>query len=217
VQPTLAPLPAQPTRALTPRLPSNATSRATPTPLPPTQALPTEQLETADTLPVLPTLVPLAPDVPESLPPFARHGQIWLSDGSEAPPRQLTTFGEGTYAGQPAFSPDGEQIAFVALIASAITTTIEFPASKLFVMKRDGSELREVWAPKERDLWLPAWSPDGQAIYLLVNGTWNAPAGEGGLKALQVVRLTSPPALSSRSSPARSTRRFRVTGSSWHT
>jgi Tol biopolymer transport system component len=191
VQPTLAPLPPQPTRALTPRLPSNATSRATPTPLPTTGAQPTEQMGTSDPLPVLPTLPPLAPDVPEPLPPlvFARHGQVWLSDGSDTPPKQLTTFGEGTYAGQPAFAPDGERIAFVALVASQVTTTVELPASKLFVMKRDGSELREVWAPKERILWLPAWTSDAQAIYLLANGTWSAPDGEGGLKALQVVRF----------------------------
>jgi Tol biopolymer transport system component len=188
--PQATPAPPQPTRALTPRLPSNATSRVTPTNTP-LAAAPTATSATADALPPLPTLPPLAPDVPEPLPPlvFSRQGQIWLSDGSDASPQQLTSFGEGIYAGQPAVSPDGQQVAFVALVASQVTDTLELPSSALFVMNRDGSELREVWAPKERILWLPAWTPDAQAIYLLANGSLSAATEEGGLRALQVVRF----------------------------
>lgn len=120
---------------------------------------------------------------------FARERQIWRSDGSGAPPQQLTTFDPGVYAGQPAFSPDGEQIAFVALIEPPITATVPLPASKLFLINADGSDLRELWAPAEGILWLPSWTPDGQSIYLMANTTYSAASDEDTESRLAVVRV----------------------------
>lgn len=178
-----------PAVAITPRLPGNATTRSTPTAAPTLAA--TADLSQLDALLPAPTWAPLAPDAAEPLPPvvFAKQGQIWLSDGGDDPPRQLTEFGEGVTPAHPSFSPDGQQVAFVALVASTVTDTIELPASTLFIMDRDGSELREVWSPPGTVLWLPSWTPDGSAIYLLANHIAADIADNLGAEALQVVRF----------------------------
>jgi mono/diheme cytochrome c family protein len=131
------------------------------------------------------------PNVREPLPPlvFVRQGNLWRSDGSQAAPQQLTNNSADSYAQYPTISPDGKQVAFVALIQPPATATLPVPTSVLYVMNLDGSGLREVWKPKEGLLGMPAWAPDGQALYVAANGVKSVGDGATGARLLQVVRL----------------------------
>lgn len=175
-----------PTRiAITPRLPGNATIRTTPSPFP------TVAIDLGRSPLPIPTRLPPAPESAEPLPPlvFARQGQIWRSDGSGAPPTQLTNFDSKSIPSQPSISPDGTRIAFVALIQPPITATLPLPTSKLFLIDMQGSGLTELWAPKEGILWLPSWTPDQQAVYVLANGTVAETASTESSERLQIVRV----------------------------
>jgi mono/diheme cytochrome c family protein len=126
------------------------------TPLPPTPAaLPTEA----------PTAAPAAH---EPLPPliFGRQGNLWRSDGSAAPPRQLTHLGADTLAAHPASAPDGRTIAFIGRAPGPISATLPVSITTLYLMNADGSGLRAIWQPQRGELALPAWLPDGRALYI---------------------------------------------------
>jgi Tol biopolymer transport system component len=168
--------------AITPRLPGNATTQRTP--------IPTIAVPDAAPGELLPTMAPPAPDSAEPLPPliFVREGQIWRSDGTGAPARQLTTLAEGISASHPTITHDGSQIAFVALVPPPITATLPLPISRLYILPSEGGDLREIWAPKTGILWLPSWSSDATALYLFANGTINA-ADDGGMSRLEIVRI----------------------------
>jgi mono/diheme cytochrome c family protein len=114
-----------------------------------------------------PTAAP-SPSVREPLPPliFARQGGLWRSDGSDAPPKPITSLGAEIFAEHPAVSPDGRRIAFVARSPGPLTATLPVSLTTLYVMNIDGSGLRELWQPSRGWLALPAWSPDGQALYV---------------------------------------------------
>jgi Tol biopolymer transport system component len=160
-----------PTAGITPRTLAGATTRTTPQPSAPTRP-------------------PVAPDQPEPLPPliFARAGQIWQSDGGSGPQVQLTRLPGGESASQPALSPDGARIAFVTLLQPPITATVALPGSRLYVLERDNGALRVVWQPESGILWLPSWSHDGAALYLLANGVRGAGQASD-TDRLQVVRI----------------------------
>jgi len=71
-------------------------------------------------------------------------------EGSNA--RQLT---KGDSEGsQPAFSPNGTQLAFTCRTGSA---------SRICIMNRDGSNMHAITPANRECLW-PAWSPDGKRI-----------------------------------------------------
>lgn len=133
-----------------------------------------------------PTLIP---STQEPLPPlvFARQGSLWRSDGSGAAPRQIASLPGGGYAEYPTFSPDGGSVAFVAITPAPITATLPLPSSALYVMSRDGSGLRVAWKPAQGLLGLPAWAPDGQAIYVAANGAQAGQSTSG--RQLQIVRV----------------------------
>jgi TolB protein len=76
------------------------------------------------------------------------------ADGSDA--HQLTAEQEGRRAGQPAWSPDGRELAFVR--ASPAGT---LQLGELFVVRSDGSDARRLLVGLNAD---PAWSPDGRTI-----------------------------------------------------
>jgi Tol biopolymer transport system component len=75
-----------------------------------------------------------------------------LSTEPGAQPRQLTSAKEG--ASQPAWSPDGRQLAFVR-------TVEEKP--QVFVMAADGGEARQLTRFKYGAT-APKWSPDGKQV-----------------------------------------------------
>ncbi len=82
---------------------------------------------------------------------------VFVMDSDGGGRRQLTAEVNGRHAGQPAWSPDGEEIVFTR--DDAIPTTIPARPGELFVMKLDGTGVRSL-TRNARDLH-PAWSPDG--------------------------------------------------------
>jgi Tol biopolymer transport system component/mono/diheme cytochrome c family protein len=135
-----------------------------------------------------PVQVPLAQ---EPLPPiiFARQSNIWRSDGKGGAPQQITSLTAGSYAEYPTFSPDGSQIAFVAITPAPVTATLPLPTSALYVMNADGSALKPVWKPAQGLLGLFAWAPDGKSIYANGNGVQAETTDANSGRQLQVVRL----------------------------
>ena len=131
------------------------------------------------------------PFVQEPLPPMVlvRQNNIWRSDGKGGAPRALTQLEGGAYAEYPTFSPDGTKVAFIAITPAPVTATVPLPTSTLYVMNADGSGLRAAWKPAEGLLGIPAWAPDGQALYIAANGVKAGPAQSGNAAQLQVVRL----------------------------
>jgi Tol biopolymer transport system component len=112
--------------------------------------------------------------LPEALPPliFTRTGNIWRSDGSQAAPQPITQLEAGSYAEYPTFSPDGQQIAFVATTQGPITETtplpLPIPKTLLQVMQADGSDRKTLWEPGQGVLGQPAWIPDGRSVCVAI-------------------------------------------------
>jgi len=147
-----------------------------------------------------PTAAPFQPlptpaSVSEALPPlvFTRQGNLWRSDGSGAPPRQLTRLDAGSYAEHPSVSPDGAQIAFIITTQGPITETTRLPlptpATALSLMSADGTHLQTLWKPERGVLSSPAWAADGQAVFVSLydlRSPIDAPVPD---RLFQVVRL----------------------------
>lgn len=76
--------------------------------------------------------------------------------------RTLTTPAGGAFGEDPAWAPDGERIAFVRHDESR--------GRRLFVMRLDGSEPREIPTPGLYDSFGPSWSPDGKRIVFQCHG-----------------------------------------------
>lgn len=143
---------------------------------------------------VRPAVAPTAPALsatraPGPLPALVivRADNLWLSDGTTL--RQLTNLGPSAYAQHPAVSPDGSQIAFVALASSATTSSTSGLTTRLYLVGRDGRGLRELWAPPQGMLSRPAWQPDGQALYVTANGVQSSTTAQGEQPVIEVVRI----------------------------
>lgn len=138
-----------------------------------------------------PTQAPLVPMSKELLPPlvFARSGNVWRSDGTATSPRPLTSLGSGSYAEYPTFSPDGSQIAFVAISPPPITATLPLPTSTLYVMNADGSNLKSIWHPAQGLIGLFSWSADGKSMYVNGNGVQPEAKNSSGGPQLQIFQL----------------------------
>ncbi len=76
---------------------------------------------------------------------------IWLTNPDSGEVRRLTTGGGD---GQPAWSPDGQQIAYISK---------EDGNFEIYVIKRDGSGNTRLTTTPQSD-GLPVWSPDGKLI-----------------------------------------------------
>lgn len=102
------------------------------------------------------TVTVIEPD-PDSKPDYKYVNHIYMvpSDGS-APPRELTVK-EGS--SQPAWSPDGRQLAFVRLAAGK---------PQVFIMPLDGGEPVQ-FTHFKYGAGTPAWSPDGKEILFSSN------------------------------------------------
>ena len=101
--------------------------------------------------------------------PFDFWSEVWFveSDGTGQRPLRGADGNPLTYAGWPAWSPDGSQVALYAL-------NVGYEAIK--VVNADGSGLRDVAhrtpANFEQPLGGPDWSPDGSQIVLGSGSGW---------------------------------------------
>lgn len=84
--------------------------------------------------------------------------QIWLMNSDGTASRQVTDMQEG--ACQPAWSPDGERIAFISPCGGNQEI---YPGAGIFIINVDGSETTPLPAVPGGDF-DPAWSPDGTSI-----------------------------------------------------
>ena len=101
-------------------------------------------------------------------------GNIYVMDADGSNLRQLTFLGDTAFAANPAWSPDGQTIAF----ATSLNSTTLGPS--LYLMDADGPNLRPFkvypWeSPRVIIGWDPAWSPDGKRI--ASSWCWNCEVG----------------------------------------
>ncbi len=94
---------------------------------------------------------------------FDLLGDIYLmpiegADGKKVSPKKLTS--GMAWDMQPRFSPDGRWIAFT----SDRTAKSDRGGDNIWVMRRDGTDVRQVTGETFRLLNGPAWSPDGNYI-----------------------------------------------------
>jgi len=92
-----------------------------------------------------------------------RRGGLWLVPAGGGEPARLTTFGS-----RPAFSPDGEHVAFQSESSPQLSDTAA-PAlalSTLWVVGADGDGLRQLTRPGEPPggHGAPSWSPEGRRL-----------------------------------------------------
>lgn len=121
-----------------------------------------------------PTPTPI-PTTAEPLPKlaFIRDGAVWVSDAGTA--RPLGNADPSRFAQNPAFAPDGEQIAFTLLEFAAdmgmITSTVQ-------ISNLDGSALRTAWQTTDLQLRHPTWSSDDTTLLVTGIGTVTTPDGQ---------------------------------------
>jgi TolB protein len=84
---------------------------------------------------------------------------VFVMDGDGDDLRQLTPEQDGQMSGQPTWSPDGREIAF--LRGRSVASVVPSRFGDLFVMSADGGDIRLLARGPAN---APAWSPDGQEI-----------------------------------------------------
>jgi Tol biopolymer transport system component len=111
---------------------------------------------------------------------------VFVMDADGGGLRQLTPELDGSSSGQPTWSPDGTEIAFVRgpSVASAVTAATPVRFGGLFVMRADGSETRRL--TRGHPDGAPAWSPDGGEIAFVRGRDLNRTSGDADLYVIEV-------------------------------
>jgi len=84
---------------------------------------------------------------------------VFVMDADGGDLQQLTPEQDGQMSGQPTWSPDGREIAF--LRGRSVQSGVPSRFGDLFVMSADGGDLRQIARGPAN---APAWSPDGREI-----------------------------------------------------
>lgn len=84
---------------------------------------------------------------------------VFVMDADGDDLTQLTPETDGQMSGQPAWSPDGENIVFMQ--GMSVHSAVPSRFGDLYVMRTDGSEVRRVTTGPAT---APTWSPDGREI-----------------------------------------------------
>jgi copper transport protein len=103
---------------------------------------------------------------------------FWVIDLPDGRPRRITAFGRQQFPSSPAWSPDGQQIAY-AFYELPDTAGLPLPAgTDLYVMEADGTDQHpaSVHDAPGAVLQNPVWAPDGSALY--VDYQAQRPSGE---------------------------------------
>ena len=85
--------------------------------------------------------------------------EVFVMDADGGDVRQLTPEEIGLSSGQPTWSPDGSEIAYVR--GESVASVVPSRYGDLFVVHDDGGERRRITDGPDTD---PDWSPDGRAI-----------------------------------------------------
>jgi Tol biopolymer transport system component len=120
-----------------------------------------------------PIALPLSgpvPDAPGRL-LYVKSGAFWTLEPRTKATAQLAALPPGSFASQPAVSPDGRWIAYVLYQPGQAAG--DPGGTSLHVMSADGQERRVVLAHDGPGIVLsePAWSHDGQALYFTRQAT----------------------------------------------
>lgn len=85
---------------------------------------------------------------------------VYVMDADGSDPRQVTADEENLWSGQPTWSPDGTELAYVR--GQSVASTVSSKYGELYRIELDGEGMRPVTTGRpDTD---PDWSPDGRAI-----------------------------------------------------
>jgi TolB protein len=103
---------------------------------------------------------------------------VFVMDADGGDVRQVTPEVDGSSSGQPAWSPDGRNIAFVRgrSTATAVVSSTALMFGELIVMDADGGNTRHL-TRGEPDA-APAWAPDGREIVFVRGRDLNKPSAD---------------------------------------
>ena len=91
----------------------------------------------------------------QPFPDLSGHSQVFTVNPDGTDQRQLTHVPDGSIAGDPDWSPDGSQIAYVSNESGNFS---------VMVMNADGTDQHQVAHVVDSDYFTPRWSPDGTRL-----------------------------------------------------